>query len=68
MSIKRVGGSTLNRPARRFKIVTGEPSTIGPDTSISESLANEMEAKDSGGQQGHLVASSQQAHKQITYA
>jgi hypothetical protein len=67
MSIKRVRGSNLNRPARRFKIMTGEPSTIGPDTSISENLGKEMEAKDSDGQQGHLVAASQQAQEQITY-
>ncbi len=47
--------------------MTGEPSTIGPDTSISENLGKEMEAKDSDGQQGHLVAASQQAQEQITY-
>lgn len=48
-SIKRIGGSTLNRPARRFRIVACEPLTIGSDNNISERIVKEADAEDHNG-------------------
>ncbi len=45
-SIIRMGGNTLNRPARRIKLAACEPLTVGSEPNMSERMAKEADAKD----------------------